>query len=223
VLLGQLGHQLCFRCRGCGWDWQLPAPREGNPPPGFWEREAARLPKPTYPLPPPGSPEWFWEREMAMPSARARGKKAGKKKAGKRKKNPLLATINPGHGGKRGKPGKNPVVGWVDAKQAAGHPLLAKAQKEHQAFHGRRAKKLLVVRVDDGKPGVTQKLVVGLGMVPETVYSVPQEWGSSKGPHTYVHDHPAGKEPIEVKDPETGLTMKLPTYGGMRVTNWWHG
>jgi len=111
----------------------------------------------------------------------------------------------------------------LQATQAAYEEAKAAFEAKHaevKKFHNEEPTVAKVVRVPDGKPGVTRKVVVALGYVPETHYFVPEDWKSSKnGPH-YVHPHPEGGEPLEVLDPETGLTSKIPG-PKTRVTDWW--
>lgn len=138
-------------------------------------------------------------------------------------KNPKRRRRNPGAGIPRGGRSGSRVVGEATIEEAVrvhGAKKVANAQKRAKKFHGREAERAVVVRVPDGKKKVTKKLVVAMGLVPETVYQVPGEWGSSKGDHVYQHDHPATKPPIKVLDPETNLTMDLPQHPDARITDW---
>lgn len=135
------------------------------------------------------------------------GKKKPKSKQ-QRKANPLLAVV----GNPKGK-----------------NPLLAKGKQAFKKFHGREPGKFWVFTPPHGWREITRaeaerwqgEVAAALGAVPETHYMVPEEWKSSKGPHYYVHEHPEGGEPLEVKLMSNGLTSKLPTYEGMEVSDWW--
>lgn len=119
--------------------------------------------------------------------------------------------------GRASNPGKASKVGLAAAARLPGFDAGAEAFRK---FHGGlEPKDVRIVRVDDGKKKTTRKVVVGLGVVPETHYVTPYE-GSNKQGYYWVHEHPEGKEPLEVLDPETGVTMKIG--GSFKVTDWWH-
>lgn len=133
------------------------------------------------------------------------------------RENPLLAVV----GNARRKRRKNPTPAkqkklTLDDVQNA--PGFEKAKKAFKKFHEQDPHGAVVMRFDDGKPGVTRKVVVALGQVPETHYVTP--WESNKKGYYWVHKHPKKGMPLEVLDPETGLTSKIG--GTYKVTDWWH-
>lgn len=111
-----------------------------------------------------------------------------------------------------------------------GNRLLKTGRKGFKLFHGREPGVYWVFTPPNKWRKATKaevanwqgEVAIGLGAVPETHYMVPQAWKSSKGPHYYVHEHPEGKEPLEVKLASNGLTMKLPTSPDMKIEDWWY-
>jgi hypothetical protein len=98
-----------------------------------------------------------------------------------------------------------------------GERQFANAFERGEMFHGKKPAYAEAITYDDGKEEHTVKAVVALGMVPETHYTTP--WPSNKKGYHWIHKHKKGNEPIEVLDPETGVTMKIG--GEFRVTDWW--
>lgn len=151
---------------------------------------------------------------IAFNMARQQGLKVpGQKTARMKKKNAPTAS-------KGGKLGPRPrVSGSADLSQiedAFAPADVKRAQKRYRMFHGVDADQATVFRVDDGKPGVTRHLVVGLGETPQTSYQVPWD-GSTKEDHVWVHDHPDDNRPLKVIDPKTNVVSDLPTHPRARV------
>lgn len=126
--------------------------------------------------------------------------------------------LGPGPG-EKGKMGKKPKVVETKLKlsEIEGLPGYKEALASYERFHGAKPTHGMALTVDDGKPGHTVKVVVGLGKVPETHYVTP--WKSNKKGYHWIHHHPKGGEPFEVLDPVTGITSKIG--GSFRVTDWW--
>jgi len=127
----------------------------------------------------------------------------------------------------------------VALDEAAQLPHYDAAVRRYEEFHGAAPTDARVIRVDDGKRGVTRKVVTALGEVPETHYRTPwrsqkatgddfsdweRKFGKSKkkGLVHWVHHHLEGGMPLEVLDPETGLTIKLPTTESTQITDYWY-
>lgn len=149
--------------------------------------------------------------------------------ARRRRGNPALALVGNGPAPiakqRRSLP-KGPKV----PNAGGGNRLLKKGRKGFKLFHGREPGVYWVFTPPNKWRKATKaevanwqgEVAIGLGAVPETHYMVPQAWKSSKGPHYYVHEHPEGKEPLEVKLASNGLTMKLPTSPDMKIEDWWY-
>lgn len=104
------------------------------------------------------------------------------------------------------------------AQLAKTAPGYAEAERAFRRFHGEPPTGVTVYRYQDGQRGVTRRVLVALGTVPETHYRVP--WGSNKKGYHWVHKHPSASPPLEVLDPRTGITSKIG--GTYKVTDWWH-
>ena len=116
--------------------------------------------------------------------------------------------------GSRKKIGKTPrlkgEVAISEVERLFPDAKVQQAQDRYDMWHGEQAQHALHWQVDDGKPGVTRKLVVAQGVVPKALYQVPWD-GSSKGTSLWEHEFVEGKEPIRAIDPETNVTLELPT------------
>lgn len=196
ALLAIVGNEPYSHCPQCGGEGE----QLGRLGSADWSR--CRMCGWDYPTAAQGVPHVA---PLAPEQQAARGKRKPKSKQQK-KANPLLAVVG------------NPAN------------LYAKGQAGFAQFHGKQSGRFLVFNKKTKKWREISKaearrwagpVAIGLGAVPETHYMVPEEWDSSKGPHYYVHEHPEGKEPLEVKDVETGLTSKLPTSPDMKITDWW--
>lgn len=159
----------------------------------------------------------YVEERRRAEEAEKRRRPAAKRGRKKRKKNPLLAIA--GNPGRKKRKKKNPPKIKAGSKVQLKGKAAEKAAKRYKKFHGHNPTHATVVQIDDGKKGVTRKVVVALGTVPETHYQVP--WKSNKEGYYWVHPHPKGDEPLEVLDPDTELTFKIPG-SRTKVTDWWH-
>lgn len=131
----------------------------------------------------------------------------------RRKRNPLMAIW--------GNPPKTETADWIPINQASAYASpqdLQAAVERYKQFHEADPEGAHIVQMPDGKKKTTRKVVIALGYVPETHYLTP--WESNKEGYHWVHPHPEGDEPMEVLDPSTGLTMKIPG-SKTRVTDWW--
>jgi hypothetical protein len=156
-------------------------------------------------------------------------------------RNPMLAIV--GNPGKKRRKKKNPTAttgrmdrlkGETTVEEIRHLPGFKKALKKHFEFHDEQPDGVLVIDVG-GPPG--RKVVTGLGEVPSTHYTVPWKSQKNRGDQfgnereeplppdqsvLWEHEHLTNAPPIEVWDPETGLTMKVPTSKKTRVTDYWY-
>lgn len=104
----------------------------------------------------------------------------------------------------------------IDKFQWWGSPEAAEAaDKRYKRFHSKRAGKVRIFQIPDGKKEVTRDptLYVGLHETLEVPYQVP--WASQKrgddpeNPITWFHEFPQASRPLEVLNPTTGVTSRL--------------
>lgn len=100
-------------------------------------------------------------------------------------------------------------------------PGFKKAAAKYRKFHGENPTRFRSVRVDDGKQGLTRKVVVEMGEQPEIHYMVEHGKASNKEGVHWVHKtgHKGKGKPLLVLDPDTGLMLTIPT-GKTRVNDW---
>jgi len=100
-------------------------------------------------------------------------------------------------------------------------PGYSAALAATRKFHAADPTKATIIEIDDGKPGVTRKVVAGLGIAPETHYYTKMK-GSNKNGYLWVHKNgeQGGKKPYLVLDPETGIVSMVG--GTLKVTDWLH-
>lgn len=132
----------------------------------------------------------------------------------KRRRNPWMVSVgNP--------PAQAPIrISLAEARARVGGAQFEEAVQAYKAFHGCEPDKVDLYLFDDGRPGTQHQIRVALGVVPETHYQVP--WSSNKQGYHWQHEHPVGKEPLEVYDPATQLTSKIPG-PETRIRDWWYG
>jgi hypothetical protein len=114
----------------------------------------------------------------------------------------------------------------VPLEELREHPDFDLSGQKFKRFHGTAPTGGFVLRIPDGKPGVTRDphLYVALHETLETPYVVP--WPSVKrgenpdDPQVWFHEHPAGSRPLEVLNPRTGVTSKVG--GSYVVDDWWY-
>lgn len=119
---------------------------------------------------------------------------------------PLAANPQPG----RARRAQNPPAGTIGVEEVRRHC---------QMFHGAPVARWLRVRVDDGKPGVTNKAVTALGLTEATVYSAPWKKSNKHAAGVYEHLH-EDKKPLEVYDPVAHVSVKLLEHGS-GPSDWW--
>lgn len=148
--------------------------------------------------------------------------------------NPLLVTVGANPPKKRTKKKaakkkviKKKVAKKKDTRKRKANPALAditklpgyaKAAAKFSEFHGISPSAVKVIRVNDGKKGVTRKVVTGLGMAPEVHYTSGKIKGSNKDKYHYVHKTKKGKEPYLVWNPDT-KTLEL-VGGAIKTKDW---
>jgi transcriptional regulator with XRE-family HTH domain len=134
---------------------------------------------------------------------------------------PMPGAENPGKPRRKNRDAKwkvPPKAKAIAIEEAQDAPYFDEAMRDARRFHGSEPTEAFVVRVKDGKPGVTRKAVAMLGTRKETVYEVPDSMPSNKNGVVWFHEHPDDAPPMIVKDPETGLTMDV---GGAVVVDDW--
>ena len=105
----------------------------------------------------------------------------------------------------------------LEANGDDGERFWQNAVERAKMFNETEPKFAEAITYDDGKDEHTVKVVVGLGLVPETHYLGLK--GSNKSGYHWVHKHAKKNRPLEVLDPETGITYKVG--GEFRVTDWY--
>ena len=122
-------------------------------------------------------------------------------------------------------PARENPGGRLTADQVRRLPTFSKAVADFKKMHGAAAElsKAQVLRFDDGKKGVTRKVMAVLGPTPELHYL-----GKIKGSNKYGDHwrHPTNKKsmPVYAKDPETGLIYVVPVgKSRFRLTDWMRG
>ena len=81
----------------------------------------------------------------------------------------------------------------------------SKAVKDFKRFHGSLPKSARIIRIDDGKPGVTRKVVVGLGRTRAIEYDTKGGFRGSNKKEANRWRHAMKGKALLIKDPETGI------------------
>lgn len=116
---------------------------------------------------------------------------------------------------------KEPDTWEVDLDDVKDVGYFKEAIKKFRRFHETMPNKALIIRIPDGKKKTTRldKVYVALGHRKQTPYTV-DDWDSSKKETYWYHDHPEGKEPLMILDPQLGVVSDVG--GSYLVDDWFY-